>query len=90
MTKNQIIDVVAKETGLTKKSVAEVYEAIAKTVDNALVAGESVSLSGFGIFTVKEKAAYTGRNPRTGEAVTIPASRRVTFSASKTLKDKLN
>lgn len=90
MTKNQIIDLVAKETGLTKKNVAEVYEAIAKTVDNALVAGESVSLSGFGIFSVKEKAAYTGRNPRTGEAVTIPASRRVSFSASKTLKDKLN
>ena len=90
MTKNQIIELVAKETGMTKKSVAEVFDAISATVDNALVAGESVQISGFGIFSVKQKDAYTGRNPKTGEPVEIAASRRVTFSASKTLKDKLN
>ena len=90
MTKNQIIDQVAKQTGMTKKAVAEVVEALGNVVDNALVAGETVQIAGFGAFTVKEKAAYTGRNPRTNEPVEIPASRRVTFSASKTLKDKLN
>ncbi len=90
MTKNQIIDQVAKQTGMTKKAVAEVVEALGNVVDNALVAGETVQIAGFGAFTVKEKAAYTGRNPRTNEAVEIPASRRVSFSASKTLKDKLN
>ena len=90
MTKNQIIDQVAKQTGMTKKAVAEVVEALGNVVDNALVAGEPVQIAGFGAFTVKEKAAYTGRNPRTNEAVEIPASRRVSFSASKTLKDKLN
>ncbi len=90
MTKNQIIDQVAKETGMTKKSVAEVFDAISATIDNTLIAGEAVQIAGFGTFTVKEKAAYTGRNPRTNEPVEIAASRRVTFSASKTLKDKLN
>lgn len=90
MTKNQIIDQVAKQTGMTKKAVAEVVEALGGVVNNALVAGESVQIAGFGNFSVKEKAAYTGRNPRTNEAVEIPASRRVSFSASKTLKDKLN
>lgn len=90
MTKNQIIEQVAQATGMTKKSVAEVFDAISATVDNALVAGETVQIAGFGAFSVKEKAAYTGRNPRTNEPVEIPASRRVTFSASKTLKDKLN
>ena len=90
MTKNQIIEQVAKATGMTKKSVAEVFDAISVTVDNALVAGETVQIAGFGAFSVKEKAAYTGRNPRTNEPVEIPAPRRVTFSASKTLKDKLN
>ncbi len=90
MTKNQIIDQIAKQTGMTKKAVAEVVEALGNVVDNALVAGEAVQIAGFGAFTVKEKAAYTGRNPRTNEAVEIPASRRVSFSASKTLKDKLN
>ena len=90
MTKNQIIDQIAKQTGMTKKAVAEVVEALGNVVDNALVAGETVQIAGFGAFTVKEKAAYTGRNPRTNEAVEIPASRRVSFSASKTLKDKLN
>lgn len=90
MTKNQIIELVAKQTGMTKKSVAEVLDAVAVTVDNALVAGESVQIAGFGSFSVKQKDAYTGRNPKTGEPVEIAASRRVTFSASKTLKDKLN
>jgi DNA-binding protein HU-beta len=55
-----------------------------------LVAGEGVQLVGFGGFSVKDVAARTGRNPKTNEVVEIPASRRVTFSASKTLKDKVN
>ncbi len=90
MTKNQIIDQVAKTTGMTKKSVAEVFEAISATVDSTLIAGENVQIAGFGTFSVKEKAAHTGRNPRTNEPVEIAACRRVTFTASKTLKDKLN
>ena len=90
MTKNQIIEQVAKETGMTKKSVAEVLDAASKAVDSALVAGESVQIAGFGIFSVKQKDAYTGRNPKTGEPVEIAASRRVVFLPGKTLKDKIN
>ncbi len=90
MTKTQLIDQAAKASGMTKKELTQAYDALMGAVEGALLAGESVQLSGFGIFAVKEQAARTGRNPKTGEAVTIAASRRATFSASKTLKDKLN
>ncbi|MBQ7334903.1 MAG: HU family DNA-binding protein [Clostridia bacterium] len=90
MTKTQLIEKIAKENEMTKKQVTEVVDAWIAAVEDTLAAGDSVQLAGFGAFTVKEIAAHTGRNPRTNEAVEIPASRRVTFSASKTLKDKLN
>ena len=90
MTKMQLVDKIAKDTELTKKQAAEAIDAMIAAMQDALVAGESVQLVGFGGFSVKDVAARTGRNPRTNEVVEIPASRRVTFSASKTLKDKVN
>ncbi len=90
MTKTQLIENVAKELGMTKKDVAAVIDAAYNNVCATLSAGEAVQIAGFGIFSVKEKAAHMGRNPRTKEAVEIPACRRISFSASKTLKDKLN
>lgn len=90
MTKTQLIDKVAKETTLTKKQAAEAFDAFLATTIEALAAGEVVQVAGFGAFTPKEIAAHTGRNPRTGEVVEIAASRRVSFTASKTLKDKLS
>ena len=90
MTKTQLVDKIAKDTELTKKQAAEAVDAMIAAMQDALVAGESVQLVGFGGFSVKDVAARTGRNPRTNEVVEIPASRRVTFSASKTLKDKVN
>ena len=90
MTKSQLVDKIAKDTELTKKQAAEAVDAMIAAMQDALVAGESVQLVGFGGFSVKDVAARTGRNPRTNEVVEIPASRRVTFSASKTLKDKVN
>lgn len=90
MTKTQLIEKIAKENGWTKKQVTEMMEATLNALEGALVTGETVQLFGFGTFTVKEIAAHTGRNPRTGEAVEIAASRKLTFSASKALKDKLN
>ena len=90
MTKTQLIDKIAKDTELTKKQAAEAVDAMIAAMQDALVAGDGVQLVGFGGFSVKEVAARTGRNPRTNEVVEIPASRRVTFSASKTLKDKVN
>ena len=90
MTKTQLVDKIAKDTELTKKQAAEAVDAMIAAMQDALAAGESVQLVGFGGFSVKEVAARTGRNPKTNETVEIPASRRVTFSASKTLKEKVN
>lgn len=90
MTKTQLIEKIAKENGWTKKQVSEMMDATLTALEGALVAGETVQLFGFGTFTVKEIAARTGRNPRTGETVEIAASRKLAFSASKALKDKLN
>lgn len=90
MTKTQIVDQIAKNTTLTKKQAAEAVDAMIAAMQDALVAGESVQIFGFGGFNVKNVPARVGRNPRTNETVEIPASRRVTFSASKTLKDKVN
>ena len=90
MNKTQLIDKIAKENDLTKKQVAETVDALIAAIGDALATGESVQFLGFGTFSVKEIAAHNGRNPRTGEVVEIAASRRPVFSASKTLKDKLN
>ena len=90
MTKTQLIEKIAKENEMTKKQVAAVVDAWIAAVEETLAAGENIQIAGFGSFAVKEIAAHTGRNPRTNEPVEIPASRRVTFSAGKALKDKLN
>lgn len=90
MTKTQLIEKIAKDNDLTKKQVSEIVDAALAAVTETLASGESIQIAGFGSFSVKEIAAHTGRNPRTNEAVEIPASRRVTFSAGKGLKDKLN
>ena len=90
MNKTQLIDKIAKENELTKKQATAAVDAVITAIGDALVAGESVQFLGFVTFSVKEIAAHNGRNPRTGEVVEIAASRRPVFSASKTLKDKLN
>ena len=90
MTKTQLIEKIAKENGWTKKQVAETVDATLAAVEGTLISGEAVQIFGFGTFAVKEVAAHTGRNPSTGEAVEIAASRKLTFSASKAIKDKLN
>ena len=90
MTKTQLIAQIAAETGISKKTVAEVYEGLYNNVCEALAKGDSVTLSGFGVFSVKEKAAYTARNPKTNEPVEMPASKRLSFAASKVLKEKIN
>lgn len=90
MTKTQLIAKAAEKTGISKKTVAEVYDALYDGVLEALAADEDVTISGFGVFSVKEKAAYTARNPKTNEPVAMPASKRLAFSASKVIKEKIN
>jgi DNA-binding protein HU-beta len=90
VNKNDLVDAVAERTGLAKSDAARAVEAVLGTVTETLQKGDQVALSGFGTFVVKERAARTGRNPRTGESIAIPASRVPAFKAGKALKDALN
>lgn len=90
MNKTQIIDSVAKETGLKKKDAEAAVNAVFASIENALTAGEKVQLVGFGTFEVKERAERTGINPATREQITIPASKHLSFAAGKTLKANIN
>lgn len=90
MTKANIVDAVVAKTGLKKKDSEAAVNAVLDSVVDALKAGDKVQLIGFGTFDVKTRAARTGRNPRTGETITIAASKNVGFSAGKALKDSIN
>ena len=87
MNKTELIAAVAQKAGLTKKDAERVVCATFDTITESLIKGEKVQLSGFGIFETKEREARVGRNPRTKEAIQIPATKTPAFKASKTLKD---
>lgn len=87
MTKPELIDKLAEEAGTTKAQAERDLTALHSVITAALVAGDSVAIPGIGKFEVKERAERKGRNPSTGESVIIPASKAVTFKATKTLKD---
>ncbi|MBC8739754.1 HU family DNA-binding protein [Paraburkholderia sp. UCT31] len=89
-TKADIIEQVAGKTGATKGDTGRFFDALVEVITEALDANESVSLTGLGTFSVKHRAARTARNPRTGEAVKVAASRSARFSVSSTLKKALN
>lgn len=87
MTKPELIDKLAEEAGTTKAQAERDLTALYSIITSALVGGDSVAIPGIGKFEVKERAERKGRNPSTGESVIIPASKAVTFKATKTLKD---
>ncbi len=87
MNKTELISAVAEKTGLTKKDADRVISATFETLTDAMVKGDRVQVSGFGIFEVKSRDARIGRNPRTKEEIKIPATRLPAFKASKALKD---
>ena len=87
MNKTDLIAAAAQSTGLTKKDTERVINAALDAVTAALVKGEKVQMSGFGTFEVKEREPRVGRNPRTKEAVEIPATSVPVFKPSKALKD---
>ena len=87
MNKTDLIAAVAAKTGMTKKDAERVINATFETVAANLIKGEKVQVSGFGIFEVKAREARVGRNPRTKEAIQIPATRLPAFKAAKALKD---
>ncbi|MBX9850041.1 MAG: HU family DNA-binding protein [Rhodocyclaceae bacterium] len=90
MNKTELIEQIAKDADLSKAAAARALEAILGTVKRTLRKGNSVSLLGFGTFRVTKRAARIGRNPRTGEAIKIRATRVPKFSPGKGLKDAVN
>ncbi len=90
MTKNDIINNIATSAGLTKADAGKALDAFMDTVTNALANGQEIRLVGFGTFSVTNRKATTGRNPRTGEPIKIAASKQAKFKAGKTLKEKVN
>lgn len=90
MNKSELINHISITTGLTKAQATAALQAIETGVINTLVNGGEVTLVGFGTFKVTERAARTGRNPKTGEAITIAAAKVPTFKSGKGLKEAVN
>ncbi|MEL6710556.1 MAG: HU family DNA-binding protein [Pseudomonadota bacterium] len=90
MNKSDLIHHVADQVDLPKSTATKAFDAVIEAIQNALVEGDTVAIPGFGTFSVRERAARTGRNPRTGEAIQIAASRVPAFKPGKTLKDAVN
>ena len=90
MNKTELIDKVAVAAELNKASATRAVEAVLDSIAGTLKNGDQVTLSGFGTFSVASRAARTGRNPRTGESIAIPASKNPKFKAGKGLKDAVN
>lgn len=89
MNKTQLIQAIAEKSGLTKTQATTALNAFEDSITEALKAGSDVAILGFGTFSIKERAARTGRNPATGEALEIKASKQPSFKAGKGLKDAL-
>ena len=90
MNKNDLISAVAETAGLSKADAGKAVDGVLESISSTLSGGDAVRLVGFGTFSVANRAATTGRNPRTGEAIQIPASRVPKFKAGKALKGAVN
>ena len=90
MNKGELIEAVAARAGLSRADATKAVDGLLDAIQDTLAAGGSVSLVGFGTFSVKARAARAGRNPRTGETIQIPASNVPGFKAGKGLKDAVN
>lgn len=89
MNKNDLVNAVAANSGLTKADSAKAIDGVFDAIAGALKGGDDVRLVGFGTFSVSERAASEGRNPRTGDKITIAASKQPKFKAGKGLKDSV-
>ena len=90
MYKKDFVRTIAEKTGGTLKGTNETVDVILETIEEILAAGDEVKLSGFGNFSVTERAAREGHNPQTGEVIQIPAKKAVKFKPSSTLKEAIN
>ena len=87
MNKAELINVIAENAEMSKKDATAALDVTIKAITDTLASGEDVSISGFGSFTVRERSAREGRNPQTGEMMTIAAYKAPAFKAGKALKD---
>ena len=90
MNKKELVKAIAEKLETTQKAASEQLDAVLEAITDALVAGEEVKISGFGTFSISERAAREGRNPATGETIQIAASKSPKFKAAKALKDAVN
>lgn len=90
MNKNNVIDYVSENAGLSKADAGKAVDAVLAAITSGLKSGDAVTLVGFGTFDVRARAARTGRNPRTGEEIQIAAAKNPAFKAGKALKDAVN
>ncbi len=93
MNKQEIINNIAEEYGISKVKAKGIFEQIFEDITKAFTSKKTeykIQIPGFGSFKMEKRAARTGRNPKTGESMKIPAKQVVKFSASKTLKDRIN
>jgi DNA-binding protein HU-beta len=90
VNKSQLIDKIAADADISKAAAGRVLDAFTSSVSDALKGGDEVALVGFGTFSVRERAARTGRNPQTGKEITIAAGKVPGFRAGKALKDAVN
>lgn len=90
MNKNDLVSAVASSTGMSKADGTKAVEGVFDAISGALSSGGDVRIVGFGTFSVVNRKATTGRNPRTGQAIQIPASKQPKFKAGKGLKDAVN
>ena len=90
MNKNELVEAIALSTEITKTDVDKVVTSLTEVITDKLEKGDSVSLKGFGTFEVRSRSERTGRNPRTGETLVIPASKVPAFKVSSALKKAVN
>jgi DNA-binding protein HU-beta len=90
LNKTELVAAIAADTNLTKADAARAFDSALEHLAGALAKGEAVQLAGFGNFTVSDRAERSGRNPSTGEAMTIKASKAAKFTPAKALKDAVN
>lgn len=90
MNKNELVEAIALSTEITKTDVDKVVTSLTEVIADELEKGDSVSLKGFGTFEVRSRSERTGRNPRTGETLVIPASKVPAFKVSSALKKAVN
>lgn len=90
MNKSELVDAVASDADMSKADAGRAVDAVLNQITKALKIGDSVSLVGFGVFSVRKRAARQGRNPKTGESIRIPAGKTPGFKAGKALKDAVN